>query len=486
VELLLPERPDHLVELVLGADGSLKAEHGTGRVMAPFVRRQYGDELYDVMRQVKELFDPRGVLNPGVLLDEDPQAHLKHIKSAPEVEQEVDRCVECGYCEPVCPSRDLTLTPRQRIVARREIAKARSRGDEGLAAELERDHDYESVQTCAADGMCQTACPVLINTGDLVKRLRAEDAGPVVRASWAAAAEHWGAATAVGSAALTVAGKVPSRLVRGPNELARRLLGADTVPLYSAELPRGGRRRARPAPRHRPDAVFMPACVNAMFGPASGADGVQRALERLCERAGLTLFVPPDVDGLCCGTPWSSKGMRAGHSVMGERTVASLRRATREGTVPVVCDASSCTEGIVTFFHDQVGATVQIVDAVQFVADMVLPRLPEATKVDTLALHPTCSSTQLGLNEALVRVARAVAHDVRIPDSWGCCGFAGDRGMLHPELTASATAEQAEQVRQMDADLHASCNRTCELGMSRATGRTYHHVLELLEARTRA
>ncbi|MCX6462078.1 MAG: FAD-binding and (Fe-S)-binding domain-containing protein, partial [Pseudonocardiales bacterium] len=184
---------DDMVELVLSHGGSLKAEHGTGRMMAPFVRRQFGDELYAVMCEIKALCDPRGVLNPGVVISDDPDAHLRHLKSAPPVEEEVDRCVECGFCEPVCPSRDLTTTPRQRIVLRREIRRAHDAGDAALAAELEEDYDYAAVDTCAADGMCQTACPVLINTGDRVTRLRAERAGPVAGRGWATAARHWGA-----------------------------------------------------------------------------------------------------------------------------------------------------------------------------------------------------------------------------------------------------------------------------------------------------
>jgi D-lactate dehydrogenase len=168
---------EDMVDLVLGEGGSLKAEHGTGRVMAPYVRRQYGDELYGVMRRIKQLFDPSGMLNPGVLMDDDPQAHLRHIKTAPPVAEEVDRCVSCGYCEPVCPSKDLTLTPRQRIVTLRAIESARLAGDSSLVRQLEKDYDYESVQTCAVDGMCQTACPVEINTGLLVKRIRRSDDG---------------------------------------------------------------------------------------------------------------------------------------------------------------------------------------------------------------------------------------------------------------------------------------------------------------------
>lgn len=479
---------EDMVDLVLGENGSLKAEHGTGRVMAPYVRRQYGDELYDVMRRIKALCDPAGILNPGVLLDDDPNAHLRHIKTAPPVAEEVDRCVSCGYCEPVCPSKDITLTPRQRIVTLRAIETARRAGDTALVAELERDYDYESVQTCAVDGMCQTACPVDINTGDLVRKLRQDDAGAIAGAGWNLAAKNWGPVTHGASLALTVARKVPAAAIRPANQAARAVLGTDTVPLYSSELPGGGTSRRRPAPAGPATAVYFPACVGTMFGPAGNGPGVQASFEQLAARAGIELLVPPAIDGLCCGTPWSSKGMAAGKETMRDRAAAALREATRDGELPIVCDASSCTEGLIHAIEaDQPGPgerALRIIDVVEFTAEHILPLLPAGTKLPSLALHPTCSSTRLGLNPSLTAVAEAVAERVDVPENWGCCAFAGDRGMLHPELTASATDRQAREVNAFSSAAHASCNRTCELGMTRATGHDYRHVLELLDEAT--
>ena len=245
---------EDLVDLVLGEGGSLKAEHGTGRVMAPYVQRQFGDELYDVMRRIKVLFDPAGLLNPGVLINDDPNAHLKDLKAIPAVAKEVDRCTECGWCEPVCPSRNVTLTPRQRIVSLRAIEQARLDGNLALVAELEKDYEYDAVQTCAADGMCQTACPVTINTGDLMKRLRRDDAKPVEKAVWNAAAKNWGTVTRGAGVALTAVRSVPVGLILAPNRLARAVLGTDAVPLYSPELPGGGASRKRPAVTTAPQA----------------------------------------------------------------------------------------------------------------------------------------------------------------------------------------------------------------------------------------
>lgn len=483
---------EDMVDLVLGEKGSLKAEHGTGRVMSAYVRRQYGDELYEVMWEIKRLFDPAGLLNPGVIMNEDPQAHLNNIKTAPAVAEEVDRCVSCGYCEPVCPSKDITLTPRKRIVTLRAMEQARIDGDLVLLAQLEEDYDYEAVQTCAVDGMCQTACPVDINTGSLVKRLRREEPHTTADTVWKAAADHWGAVTLGAGTALSMVAKLPAPLVIGPNKVARAMLGTDTVPLYSPELPGGGVSRKRPAPAAPAEAVYFPACVQTMFGPANPADtnaGVQMSFEKLCDRAGITLLVPKNIDGLCCGTPWSSKGLAKGLESMRARTIAALRDATRDGELSIICDASSCTEGLLAVVESDPPRAGQlplrIVDAVAFVAERVLPSLGPYSKLDSLALHPTCSSTRLGLNSSLAQVAGAVAATVQTPENWGCCAFAGDRGMLHPELTDSATQKQAAEVKEFRASAHASCNRTCELGMTRATGETYRHILEILEQTTR-
>ena len=470
---------EDMVDLVLAQGGSLKAEHGTGRVMAPYVRRQYGDELYDVMVGIKRLIDPVGLLNPGVLLDDAPDAHLRHIKVTPTVEKEVDRCVECGYCEPVCPSRDLTLTPRQRIVVRRAIATAELAGDSALADELEVSYEYSGIQTCAVDGMCGTACPVQINTGDLVRRLRREDHGRLADKAWALAARQWGGATRAASAALTAAVAVPAALPATASRAGRVVGGSDAVPLWSPDLPAGGRPRRRPAPHDRPDAVYLPACVNAMFGPAGDGAGVQDSVEKLCALAGVTLLVPDGVDALCCGTPWSSKGMTTGYRTMREATVTAILTATRGGELPVICDASSCTEGLIKMLRED-SPQVRVIDAVTFVAEHVLPGLTDHPRLESLTVHPTCSSTQLGINDGLLALAHEVADDVVVPLDWGCCAFAGDRGMLHPELTASATADQAAEVRAQPTEAHASCNRTCELAMTRATGSPYRHVIEIL------
>jgi D-lactate dehydrogenase len=223
-----------------------------------------------------------------------------------------------------------------------------------------------------------------------------------------------------------------------------------------------------------------------MFGPIDGSSGVQVSFEELCAKANIVLAVPSNITELCCGTPWSSKGMKKGKDSMRERTLEALLLATRNGLLPIVCDASSCTEGLLQTIADgDPQHRLVVIDAVEFVSRRVLPFLPEAVRIESLALHPTCSSTRLGTNEALKEIAHAVAETVLVPDAWGCCAFAGDRGMLHPELTASATAVQADEVRAMEATAHASCNRTCELGMTRATGEPYAHVIELLAAAVR-
>jgi D-lactate dehydrogenase len=227
-----------------------------------------------------------------------------------------------------------------------------------------------------------------------------------------------------------------------------------------------------------------------MFGPVDGHGGVSAAFESLAEKSGILLTQPAGLDGLCCGTPWKSKGMEVGYATMVTRTVSALWLASDSGRLPVVCDNSSCSEGLVTAIKTAIKlnpryASLRVVDSVDFAAEYILPRVTVAAKLSSVVVHPTCSSTRSGSNENLMSVARAFADEAIVPDSWGCCGFAGDRGMLHPELTKSATAAEADEIAtrfDKTVDAFVSCNRTCEIGMSRATGEKFVHVLETLDA----
>jgi D-lactate dehydrogenase len=480
-----------MVDLVLAQDGNLKAEHGTGRMMAPYVERQYGRDLYEVMRELKRLIDPDALLSPGVVLPVEGASHdldLSTLKLPVTVESEVDRCVECGFCEPACPSKDITLTPRQRIVLRRDMVTLRDAGQGALADEIENDYAYAGVDTCAVDGMCGLACPVSINTGDLTRRLRREGANPVLAATWDLAARAWGAGTRGGGVALTVADMLPARLVTAATTLARKVAGEDVVPSYNGDLPGGGSaREPGPVGPGAPHAVYVPACIQTMFGPESGGEGVMAAFRELCERAGVGVVVPEGVGGMCCGTPWKSKGYAAGYHRMSDATLPQLWEASDHGRLPVVVDAASCTEGFQVML-EQAGEDypgLSFVDATTFVAHHVLPALTVRRTLGSVAVHPTCSSTQIGSSVDLLAICEAIADDVDVPLDAGCCAFAGDRGMLHPELTASATAREAHEVLSREHDAYVSTNRTCELGMTRATGKPYRHVLEVLAEATR-
>lgn len=473
---------DRLVDLVLENLGTLKAEHGTGRVMAPYLERQYGPELSSVMVDLKRLIDPKGILNPDVIISNDPAIHLKDLKTTPPVEEVVDRCVDCGFCEPVCPSRDFTTTPRQRIAIRRATALARESCDERLVESLAESLPHQVVDSCAVDGMCATVCPLGINTGALVEQLREASSSKVEQKVGSLGAGYWGATIHLLSTAVSISRRFPRTIQRVTTGL-RALTSNSKVPLVSGDLPRGGARRV-PLKAAAPDIVYLPSCMNTLFSAPEGSPGVSQAFLALCREAGISVRVPDDIDALCCGTPWKSKGLDAGYRRMRETVREAVIRETRAGEIPVVTDATSCTEGFLKVLQ---GATiagdtsVQVVDVVAFTVHELIPRLPPVEeKFTSMTLHPTCSSIRLGVEADFQSLASLIAETTWIPQAWGCCAFAGDRGLLVPGLTKAATEDQAREVEVAQSECHASCNRTCEIGMSRATGKTYGHIVEYL------
>ncbi|MGW6709893.1 FAD-binding and (Fe-S)-binding domain-containing protein [Streptomyces sp. NPDC054956] len=477
-------------------DGSLKAEHSTGRNMAPFLELEWGPRATELMWRTKHVIDPDLVLAPRILLDRDPKAHLRGLKTIPQVEAVADPCIECGFCEPTCPSEDLTTTPRQRIVLRREMMRQQP-GSPVLDGLLDA-YGYDAVDTCAGDSTCKLACPVGIDTGALMKDFRHRRHSPREERAAALAAERFRAVEAAARLAVAAADKISDtvgdRVLRAVTGAARRIVRPDLVPEWLPQIP-GAAARELPATRRvGASAVYYPACVNRIFGGPDGMPGpsLPEAVVAVSERAGKPVWIPRDVTGTCCATIWHSKGHDAGNRVMANRIVAAAWGWTAGGRLPLVVDASSCTLGIahevvpyLTVDNRALHAELRIVDSVVWAAEELLPHLEIRRTVGSAVLHPTCSMRHLDDEAQLRAVAEACADEVVVPYDAGCCAFAGDRGMLHPELTQSATAREAAEVTARAFDAHLSANRMCEVGMDRATGRSYYSALLELERATR-
>ncbi|MFD9410204.1 FAD-binding and (Fe-S)-binding domain-containing protein [Streptomyces sp. NPDC059989] len=477
-------------------DGSLKAEHSTGRNIAPFLELEWGPKATGLMWRTKRTVDPDGVLAPRILLDRDPLAHLRGLKTIPKVEAVADPCIECGFCEPTCPSEDLTTTPRQRIVLRREMMR-QPPGSPVLDGLLEA-YGYDAVDTCAGDSTCKLACPVGIDTGALMKDFRHRRHSPREERAAALAARRFrtveGAARLAVAAADKIGDRVGDGLLAAVTGAARKAVRPDLVPEWLPQIPGAAARKLPDTRRVGAAAVYYPACVNRIFGGPEGRPGpsLPEAVVAVSERAGKPVWIPRDVTGTCCATIWHSKGYDAGTRVMANRIVEAAWGWTAGGRLPLVVDASSCTLGIahevVPYLTDDnraLHAELRIVDSVVWAAEELLPHLEVLRTVGSAVLHPTCSMRHLEDEAQLRTVAEACADEVVVPDDAGCCAFAGDRGMLHPELTASATAREAAEVTARPFDAHLSANRMCEVGMDRATGRGYYSVLLELEHATR-
>ena len=486
-----------LVTLVIDKyDGSLKAEHGTGINMAPFVRHEWGEKATDMMWRIKKLADPRGVLAPNVILTRDDGINLKSFKSAPPIEDNATHCIECGFCEAVCPSRNVTTTPRQRIVLRREMA--RQPQGSPLLARLQDDYEYDGIETCAVDGSCAIPCPVQINTGALEKSFRRAESTPRREKAALMIARRWATAeklarTAVGAADI-IQRTIGVRALTGLTAAARLVVSDDLIPSVPGPMPRAQLRTLPSTTREGAAAVYFPACVNRIFGRDPGQarhPSLPQVLVEVSARAGKPLWIPGDVAGKCCSTPWSSKGYLRGHTWMAATTCDALWEWSGHGTMPVVIDAASCTNGLLddvkNYLDDTRRARLEQITLLDSIAwcDRLLPALTVSERVERAAVHPTCSTTHLGLTKTLERLAGRLAGDVLVPVGTTCCGTAGDRGLLHPELVISATRDEKAGLDKTPAQAYLSANRTCEMGLRQATGRPYESFVFLLEELTR-
>ncbi len=493
-------------------DGSLKAEHGTGRNMAPFVKYEWREKAYEAMKELKQIFDPDNLLNQGVIFNDDPECFIKHFKPLPELKMrgleapqdspsvhktvegvlKANKCIECGFCEVNCLTCGLTLSSRQRIVILREISHLRETGsDPNRLATLVKQYRYQGDQTCAGDGLCSTSCPMGINVADLTHLVRSE---ALPQGSMGYKTGDWAARHFAGI-------KSGLRFTLDVARLGHNVLGTSAMkgiagamhkaglPLWTPAMP--GKARQPKACRDAKSCVsreesqalplkvvYFPSCINQTMGLSKGSPVKNTLVDemlQLCRKAGYEVIFPEGLEKMCCGTIWESKGMLD----IADRKTAELDealwQASEQGKYPVVCDQSPCLHRMRKCI-----TRMQLYEPVEFIWEYLRERL-EFTPIDRhVALHFTCSTREMGLVDKMTSLARLCSNNVFLPEGVGCCGFAGDRGWTHPEVNRWALRKLRRQLEDNRIEMGYSNSRTCEVGLETNGGIPYQSIVYLV------
>ena len=470
-------------------DGSLKAEHGTGRNMAPFVQYEWGEKAFALMKEIKSLFDPKNLLNPGVIFNDDPHCHIRHFKPMPLTNEHVDKCIECGFCEVNCLTAGFTLSSRQRIVAQREITRIKNIPEQQERLKrLKKQYAYAGNDTCAGDGLCATSCPMNINTGHLTHDLRAEllpqDSIGYQLGMWTA--NHFAGVKAMLRPVLTLADTAHSIIgTRNMTALAKglRSVSGNSIPLWTSAMPKAYTPKATGSLKSELKVVYFPSCLNQTMGTAHSSPDHTPLVDKtvaLLEKAGYEVIFPLNMNKLCCGTIWESKGMPE----IADRKAAELEEAlyiaTENGRYPVLCDQSPCL-----YRMRNTMKRIKLYEPAEFILTFLCDKLEFTPIKQPVAIHITCSMKKMKLEKQLIALAGLCSEKVLVPEEVGCCGFAGDKGFTHPEVNAYALRKLRPQLEKAGIEVGYSNSRTCEIGLTTNSDIPYLSIVYLVDQCTK-
>lgn len=482
---------DELADIVVNRfDGSLKAEHGTGRNMAPFVEKEWGEAAYKIMLRIKDIFDPHKLINPGVIINQNPKIHLENLKPLPAANEIIDKCMECGFCEPNCVAEGLTLSPRQRIVIAREISRLKALGeDPARLKQMLHDAKYYSDETCATDGLCGLVCPVKIDTGKFIKDWRHDQASDTAKSVASYIGNRMAGTTSVLRGGLNFVHFFHSVLgdtLMGGIASAMRTASFKTIPKWNKDMPQGAHKIKEGAVNNGQidKVVYFPSCINRSMGKSKGyeKDDVEltKKTQELLQRAGFTIIYPEGINSLCCGMAFSSKGLKEEGTRKSKELEEALLKASDNGKYPILFDMSPC---FYTFHEANQNQALRIYDPIEFMLDFVMPKLQVKHPRDIVTIFPVCSVKKIGMEQKLLQLAHLCSKEVALVDS-NCCGFAGDRGFTYPELNAHGQRHLNEQI-PADCKDGYSTSRTCEIGMSEYSDINFKSIFYLIDEVTK-
>jgi len=466
-------------ERVSGFGGSLKAEHGTGRMVAPFVEMEWGKKAYELNRRIKAIFDPERILNPDVIITDDPDVYKKNLKAQCVIDDAFTICMECGFCEKHCPSRNLTLTPRQRIALLRETKRLENEGNFTLASELRKGYEYFGVDTCAACSMCKGLCPLSIDTAQIALSMRridppAPELAKKIYDNFSTTLQMCRAGVSLeGIAGSIITQKAISKITEGLHGIT------GVTPYVPKTTPKANRYKLknRIKPTNFEKVVYFSTCANRAFKPNQGYDddrSLQQVVESLCNKAHIDIIYPKHIENLCCGLSFEN------YDDVHERAVKDLHdalmKASQNGKYPIVIDHSACFNHAFKHMPD-----LEINDISEFLCKYVVPHLDIEKCDERVIVHKQCKIKSLNKSQYIEDLARLCTDHVFNIKSFACDGFAGQKGFFTPELNKSATKDLAGEIAEYGATLGVSSSSTCEIGLGENGGIPFVGVAFLLD-----
>ena len=519
-----------LYEVAIGAGGTVSGEHGDGLSRTAFLRTQYGP-LYRAFREIKEIFDPHNLLNPGKIVSDDPHLTIKNLRSLPKLEspdrradessvspdesdaesdqeeslvslqlawdeqelaEEALRCNGCGVCRTQHPG--LRMCPFFRVAASEENSP-RSKANAvraHLAGFLEAD-DFSGEQMkqlanlCFNCKQCQLECPSNVDIPHLMIEAKARyvAANGLRRSDWILSRAH--SFGALGCRLTPFSNwLLNSRVARWVLERIVGVAAERRLPRFAGRTFLQSLSRAKPrrdsASRRGSVVYFVDQFAN-FHDPQIGW-----SLVNLLEQLGLSVFVPPDQSA--SGLAMISAGDLDSARDIALENIRALGPLAREGH-PIVCTEPAAVIALRDEYprlidHPDVTAIAeQVEDAGHFLAERLADRNGDLTLGPLpyhAAYHTPCHTRALYGTPPWLTLMQSIPQLDIDPLQLGCSGMAGAFGLTRDNFEVSLAIGRPLMERMGEPDLQLGITEcsSCRLQMEQHSDTPTVHPVKLL------